>query len=105
MCPADAVNSLRMMWQKLADEDEDPHADVNGLVAFRRFAFTRYLDQTFEDISVVLCSDMGTPEQQIVTTTLGQLSDEPGGRLNCLVFPANASEVEEKALTRWVRGE
>jgi diphthine synthase len=105
MCPADAVNSLRMMWQKLAEEDEDPHTDVNGLAAFRRFAFTRYLDQTFEDISVVLCSDLGTPEQQIVTTTLGQLSDEPGGRLNCLVFPANTGEVEEKALTRWVRGE
>jgi hypothetical protein len=37
----------------------------------------------------------------MVTTTLGGLGDEQGGRLNCLVFPASTGEVEGKALLRW----
>jgi len=52
----------------------------------------------------VLCSDMGTPEQRIVTTTVAGLEDESGGRLNCLVFPAGTGEIEEKALARWTEG-
>ena len=54
---------------------------------------------------MVLCSDMGTSEQSIVTTTVGSLADIEGGRLNCLVFPANTSDVEEKALLRWLKEE
>ncbi len=49
----------------------------------------------------VLCADMGTDDQRIVSTTVGELSSIPGGRLNCLVFPASLSGVEEKALLRW----
>jgi diphthamide biosynthesis methyltransferase len=64
-----------------------------------------YLQQNFDDIPVILCADMGTPEQAIVATTLGALSEEKGGRLNCLVFPAGTGEVEEKAVLRWKRGE
>ena len=64
--------------------------------------------QICSDISalkVVLCSDMGTSEQSIVATTVGSLGDVEGGRLNCLVFPANTSDVEEKALLRWLKEE
>jgi len=105
MRPADAVKSLRMMWDKLAETAEEPLSETYVRKAFRQFASKLYLQQTFEDIAVVLCSDMGTPDQCIVTTTLGKLGEENGGRLNCLVFPAGTGEVEEKALTRWHRGE
>jgi hypothetical protein len=44
---------------------------------------------------------MGTSEQNIITTTVGALSAQRGGRLNCLVFPATTGEVEEKAVLRW----
>ena len=50
---------------------------------------------------VVLCSDMGTEDQRIVSTTVGGLSNQTGGRLNCIIFPATTGEVEEKALVRW----
>jgi len=59
--------------------------------------------QDIGELQVILCSDMGTVDQRIVTTTMGNLADEPGGRLNCLIFPAGTSEVEEKALLRWKR--
>ena len=60
--------------------------------------------QSIDDVRVVLCSDMGTPDQTMVTTTMGELGQEKGGRLNCLVFPAGTGEIEEKALARWERG-
>jgi len=52
---------------------------------------------------VVLCSDMGTDDQTIVSTTVEGLRSQAGGRLNCLVFPAATGEVEEKGLLRWAR--
>ena len=52
---------------------------------------------------VVLCSDMGTDDQRIVSTTVEGLKNEAGGRLNCIVFPATTGEVEEKALVRWAQ--
>jgi diphthine synthase len=103
MTPADAVRSLRAMWGKLAEKDEDDSEDSSGESAVRRSVQAAYLDRSLDDVSVVLCSDMGTPQQRIVSTTVGALSDEPGGRLNCLLFPAITGEVEEKALARWRR--
>jgi len=105
MRPADAVESMRRMWEKLQETVEEPLSETYVRRAFREFASKLYLQQTFDDIPVVLCSDMGTPQQAIVSTTLGNLGEEDGGRLNCLVFPASTSEVEGKALVRWQRGE
>ena len=105
MRPADAVESMRRMWEKLQETAEGPLSETYVRRAFREFASKLYLQQTFDDIPVVLCSDMGTPQQAIVSTTLGNLGEEDGGRLNCLVFPASTSEVEGKALVRWQRGE
>ena len=105
MRPADAVESMRRMWEKLQETAEEPLSETYVRRAFREFASKLYLQQTFDDIPVVLCSDMGTPQQAIVATTLGNLGEEDGGRLNCLVFPASTSEVEGKALVRWQRGE
>jgi hypothetical protein len=70
MRPADAVKSLRMMWDKLAETAEEPLSETYVRKAFRQFASKLYLQQTFEDIAVVLCSDMGTPDQCIVTGNL-----------------------------------
>jgi diphthine synthase len=101
MTPADAARSIELMWDKLAETEEEPLSETYVRKAFRQFAAKLYLQQEREGIPVVLCSDMGTPDQRIVTTTLGRLGEEHGGRLNCLVFPAGTGEVEEKALLRW----
>jgi len=101
MRPEDAVQSMRLMWEKLQETADEPLSEEYVRLAFRQMATKLYLQQSFDDIPVVLCSDMGTSEQSMVTTTLGGLGDEQGGRLNCLVFPASTGEVEDKALLRW----
>jgi len=101
MRPEDAVQSMRLMWEKLQETADEPLSEEYVRLAFRQMATKLYLQQSFDDIPVVLCSDMGTSEQSMVTTTLGELGDEQGGRLNCLVFPASTGEVEDKALLRW----
>ncbi|MDE0868753.1 MAG: diphthine synthase [Candidatus Poseidoniaceae archaeon] len=106
MMPSDAVKSLKLMWPKLQNElVEMPPSDDSPLQSLRHTMCEQYIAQGIEDLAVVLCADMGTDEQRIVSTTVGELSSIRGGRLNCLVFPASVSEVEEKALLRWSNGE
>ncbi|MFZ8906510.1 MAG: diphthine synthase [Poseidonia sp.] len=104
MTPSDAAHAMRLMWEKLSDLDanEPPMEDV--VQASRHAMIERYLQQSIDEVPVVLCSDMGTPDQTMVTTTVGGLDQERGGRLNCLVFPASTGDIEEKALARWKRG-
>lgn len=104
MTPPDAAHAMRLMWEKLSDLDanEPPMEDV--VQASRHAMIERYLQQSIDEVPVVLCSDMGTPDQTMVTTTVGGLDQERGGRLNCLVFPASTGDIEEKALARWKRG-
>ncbi len=105
MRPEDAVESMRLMWEKLQETGDEPLSEDHVRLAFRQMASKLYLQQNFDEIPVVLCADMGTPDQSIVTTTLGALGEERGGRLNSLIFPAGTGEVEEKAVLRWKRGE
>ena len=104
MTPADAVHSMRAMWEKLAESVDNHSAESTPESMARSSMQAAYFEHPLDDVPVVLCSDMGTPEQRIVSTTVGALSAEPGGRLNCLLFPASTGEVEEKALARWRRG-
>ena len=105
MRPEDAVQSMRLMWEKVQETADESLSEGDVHLTFRQMATKRYVQQNFDDIPVVLCADMGTPEQSIITTTLGALGEEKGGRLNSLIFPAATGEVEEKAVLRWKRGE
>jgi len=99
MQPKDAVESLNAMAEKLIETIEDMPIDST----FERLKIECVVEicTKISSLKVVLCSDMGTEEQSIVTTTVGSLANEKGGRLNCLVFPASTSDVEVKALLRW----
>ena len=105
MQPADAAASFSAMWAKLESTVDEPFDETYVRKAFGQLSKKMYLQLTMDDIPVVLCSDMGTEDQAIVLTTVGRLGEQKGGRLNCLVFPASTSEVEEKALLRWKEGE
>jgi diphthamide biosynthesis methyltransferase len=50
---------------------------------------------------VVLCSDMGTDDQSISYLSVEDLAEAKTGRLHCLVIPAEPSDVEADALSRW----
>ena len=100
MKPSDALVSLRLMWDKLGEAlDEMPQE--TALEAMRREACAALLGRPLDEVPVVLCADMGTGDERMLTTTVGALERIEGGRLNSLVFQSTTSEVEEKALLRW----
>jgi diphthine synthase len=100
MQPKDAVKSLELMYDKLKSTYESIEVE-SALDSMKFEAYSLFLDKNLAEIGVVLCADMGTDDENVTYTTIGELSDVDGGRLNCLIFPANTSEVEEKALLRW----
>jgi len=100
MQPKDAVKSLELMYDKLKSTYESIEVE-SALDSMKFEAYSLFLDKNLAEIGVVLCADMGTDDENVTYITIGELSDVDGGRLNCLIFPANTSEVEEKALLRW----
>lgn len=100
MKPSDALVSLGLMWDKLGEAlDEMPQE--TALEAMRHEACAALLGRSLGEVPVVVCADMGTDDERMVTTTVDALSSIEGGRLNSLVFQSTTSEVEEKALLRW----
>ncbi len=100
MKPSDALVSLGLMWDKLGGAlDEMPQE--TALEAMRHEACAALLGRSLGEVPVVLCADMGTDDERMVTTTVDALGSIEGGRLNSLVFQSTTSEVEEKALLRW----
>lgn len=100
MQPGDAYASLGLMKEKLSSNISDMPED-NTIDSMKKLAFKEFTDKDLDSIKVVLCADMGTKDEKITYTTVGDLKNLDGGRLNCLIFPAITSEVEEKALLRW----
>ena len=100
MQPKDACHSLRLMKEKIRSMIEDISEDtITNKV--RKSALVEFIKLNFDDLKVVLCAVMGSVNENISYTTISKLEGITGGRLNCLVFPAVTSEVEEKALLRW----
>jgi diphthine synthase len=100
MQPSDAYVSLELMKEKLSSNISGMPED-NTIDSMKKLAFEEFADKDLNSIKVVLCADMGTKDEKITYTTVGNLKNIDGGRLNCLIFPAITSEVEEKALLRW----
>ena len=101
MEPKDAVVSLIAMAEKLVEVKENLPND--SVLEQLKVAAAESICAEIYSLPVVLCSDMGTPQQSIVTTDMAGLQLKKGGRMNCLVFPASTSDVEDKALLRWVK--
>ena len=104
MAPADAVISMKSMIEKAEDNIEEMSTD-NDLARLKKQSLEEFIALESCDLPVVLCSDMGTSQQKMIYTSLADLSELQGGRMNCLVFPASTSDVEEKALLRWLKEE
>ena len=104
MMPNDAVDSIKAMIVKVnASIDEFPLESPQDEIKVQSLKLMT--SASLAEIKVVLCSDMGTKQQSITYTNLANLASLPGGAMNCLVFPASTSDVEEKALLRWLKEE
>ena len=101
MSPEDAYTSMELMWLKMEDMAEDFMQSDDELQNMKQRAVMELLENGLGELRVVLASDMGCVNEQIVSTKFAQLSEFEGGRLNCLVVPANLGEVEEVALRRF----
>ena len=101
MSPEDAYNSMELMWLKMEDMAEDFMQPDDELEGMKQKAILELLENGLGDLRVVLASDMGCTNERIISTKFAQLSEFEGGRLNCLVVPANLGEVEEVALRRF----
>ena len=100
MQPKDAYYSLKVMKDKLKSTiDEIVEDSITDEV--KKAALNQFINLEFGEIRVVLCADMGTKDEKITYTTISNLENVVGGRLNSLIFPGITSEVEEKALLRW----
>jgi diphthamide biosynthesis methyltransferase len=102
MMPGDAVNSIKAMIDKVNNTiDEFPLESPQDNIKVESLKVMT--STSLAEIKVVLCSDMGTKQQSMIYTDLANLANLPGGAMNCLVFPASTSDVEEKALLRWIQ--
>ena len=88
MQPVDAFASIEKMAQKLSESDVDE-------------ALKEQAASLFESMCV-LCCDLGTNDASMQTTSINNLKTQSGGRLNCMVFLANLSEMEQEAINRWM---
>ena len=54
----------------------------------KKAALNQFINLEFGEIRVVLCADMGTKDEKITYTTISNLENVVGGRLNSY-FPGN----------------
>ena len=99
MQPKDAADAMTMMSDKLSDSIQEMPDD--SVLDKMRIEACKQICQDMSDLMVVLCSDMGTPEQRITYCKLSDLSSAKTGRLHSLVIPAKPGDVEQMALNRW----
>tara|TARA_B100001113_G_C21061761_1_gene601532 strand:+ start:424 stop:1272 length:849 start_codon:yes stop_codon:yes gene_type:complete len=99
MQPEDAANAMLSMAEKLKNSIEEMPSE--STLDKLKIEACRKVCEEIDTLMVVLCSDMGTFEQKIAYLPLRKLSAAEGGRLHCLVIPANLGDVEELALRRW----
>ena len=99
MQPKDAANAMFLMAKKLKDSYEEM-SDESTFDKLKIEACKKICEE-INSLMVVLCSDMGTPEQKIAYLPLSELSNAEVGRLHCLVIPAKLGDVEDSAVRRW----
>jgi diphthine synthase len=101
MQPSDAINSIRLMCDKLLLSIKEMESNDNLDVLCSDAC--KLLLREIESIKCVLCTDMGTSRQVINYGILDNLIAAKEGGLHCMVIPAIESDIEKSALSRWAK--
>ena len=99
MQPSDASNSIFLMTEKLSNVIDEMPNETN--LEKLKVDACKAVCENISNMMVVLCTDMGTPDQSIAYLPLNKLDSAETGRLHCLVIPAEPGDVELSALNRW----
>ncbi|MDP7001462.1 MAG: diphthine synthase [Candidatus Poseidoniaceae archaeon] len=107
MTPEQAVLTLEMMAAKLK-HDLPPHLDesildnddIRGRMKAR--ATNQLLAQPIRDWQGILCTDLGTSSQRLRRGALGKLAELSGGKIHCLVMPAELHDMELEAVEKLI---
>ena len=99
MQPSDASNSIFLMAEKLSVVIDEMPNETN--LEKLKVDACKDVCENISNMMVVLCTDMGTPDQSIAYLPLNKLDGAETGRLHCLVIPAEPGDVELSALNRW----
>ena len=83
----------------MGEGEQSPMTPEIAVDVLRQMA--QRLEIEVEEWMLVLCSDMGTEDARILVGTLDEISGVKGGRIHCLLVPANLHDVEATALARW----
>jgi len=80
-------------------DEQKPMSPAVAVDVLRRSADK--IGENIEQWKIVLCSDMGRPEQRIFHGTLDEVQSINDGSIHCIVIPGRLDELEAEALTRW----
>ena len=99
MQPKDAASAMFLMAEKLKTSYEEMPCE--STIDKLKIEACKAICEDVNSLMVVLCSDMGTPQQNITYLPLSDLPNAKIGRLHCLVIPAKLGDVEDSAIRRW----
>ena len=99
MQPKDAANAIFLMAEKMETSYEEMPCE--STIDKLKMEACKAICEDVGSLMVVLCSDMGTPQQNITYLPLSDLTNAKVGRLHCLVIPAKLGDVEDSAIRRW----
>ena len=85
MSPFQAVELLQKMAERLAEREGETRDSMSTPIA---------------QWDSILLSDLGTPDQRVVSGHLGDIAKVEGGRIHCLILPAEFSGLEREAYER-----
>ena len=80
-------------------DEQKPMSPAMAVDVLRRSADK--IGENIEQWKIVLCSDMGRPEQRIFYGTLDDVESINNGSIHCIVIPGRLDELEVEALARW----
>tara|TARA_B100000214_G_scaffold112604_1_gene79545 strand:- start:3909 stop:4766 length:858 start_codon:yes stop_codon:yes gene_type:complete len=85
MMPAKAIGLLKAMDERLIEQES---------------SIPKSMDEAVADWKGILLTDLGTPEQRIVSGRLEDLAMIESGRIHCLILPAEFTGMESEAYRR-----
>ena len=85
MSPLQAVELLQKMAERLAEREGETRDSMSTPIA---------------QWDSILLSDLGTPDQRVVSGNLEDIAEVEGGRIHCLILPAEFSGLEREAYER-----